>query len=118
MDDDLKPTLFDLPPIKRPEYEDGATLRQRWWAFHCANLHVYQHLRDMALDLKRQGYRKVGIALLWEQLRWRYFIQTRGDTFKLGNSYRAFYSRFLMVREPELAGFFDIRKQPSQEEST
>lgn len=118
---DLKPTLFDLPPITRPVYEKGATIRQRWWAFHTANLHIYRLLRDMALELKRKGFKKCGIGLLWEKLRWEYFIAVnQGDeveVYKFSNSHRAFYARFLMAREPELKDFFNVRPQPSQEDA-
>lgn len=115
---DLRPTLFELPPLVKPSYEKGQTIRQQWWAFHCANLHVYDLLKKMALELKAQGYQKCSISLLWERLRWESYIQTQGSgEYKLSNSHRAFYSRLLMAREPELKGFFRLAHQPSQEES-
>lgn len=113
----LKPTLFELPPLTKPVYEDGMSLREKWWAFHVANLHVYTLLRDMALELKAQGINKCGISLLWERLRWESYVQTQGQgEYKLSNNHRAFYARFLMAREPALAGFFAIKPQPSEEE--
>lgn len=115
--DILKPTLFDLPPLEKPQYEEGASLRERWWAFHIANLHVYNLLREMALDLKARGFKRIGISLLWERLRWESYIQTQGEgEYRFSNNHRAFYARFLMVREPELEGFFQIKKQPSEED--
>lgn len=106
-----------LPPLIRPQMPKGATLRQRFWLFHEANPHVYQALRAMALQLKRKGYRKMGIAPLYEKLRWDYAMQTDDptDIYKLGNSYRAFYSRLIMRTTPELEGFLTTRYQPSQE---
>jgi hypothetical protein len=112
----VKPTLFDLKAITTPDYEEGATIRERWWAFHSANLHVYDMLRDMALELKSRGIRHYGIAALYEALRYRYAVQTGGDSFKLNNSYRAYYSRFLMAREPLLVGFFETRRQTASEQ--
>lgn len=112
---ELQSTLFDLPPINKVEYAPEMTLRERWWAFHCQNLFVYDTLRAMALELRGQGFNQCGIALLWERLRWERYIATQGqDEYKLSNSYRAFYSRFLMVREPELIGFFRIKSQPTE----
>jgi hypothetical protein len=108
--------LLNLQPIVKPTYEPEMTLRQRWWSFHCQNLGVYDALRLLALDLKRRGFRKVGVALLFERLRWEYFLQTRGDAYKLNNSFRALYARFLMSREPELRNFFETRRQPSEDE--
>lgn len=115
MGNDLQPSLFNLEPLRHPEYEDGMTLREKWWAFHCANLHVYATLRAMAFELKERGFQKASIALLWERLRWESYIRTQGEgEYKLSNNHRAFYSRFLMAREPELQGFFMLKKQTSE----
>jgi hypothetical protein len=114
---EFQPTLFDVQPLVTPQYEEGMTQRQRWWEFHCRNPHVYNSLRSLALGLKSQGFKKCGIALLWEQLRWQSYIKTHGEgEYKLSNSYRAYYSRFLMAREPELREFFRVRPQPTEEQ--
>jgi hypothetical protein len=107
---------IDLRPLIKPKYSKGSTLKRRWWRFHKANPHVYDALRDMALHLKRRGFKKCGISLLWERLRWLSYIHTFGvDEYKLSNSHRAFYARYLMLREEELKDFFEIRHQPSEE---
>lgn len=93
------------------------SLRERWWTFHVANLHVYDALKSLALDLKRAGYNRCGIGLLWERLRWESYLQTQGQgPYKLSNSHRALYARFLMARELELVDFFEVRNQPSEED--
>lgn len=113
----LKPTLFDLKPLTKVEYLPEMTLRERWWAFHCANLAVYDALRLMALELKWAGYRRCGISLLWERLRWEWYLQTNGlEPYRLSNSYRSLYARFLMAREEELFGFFETRPLAADKE--
>lgn len=77
-------------------------------AFHEKNPHVYEELRKIARDLRRRGIRRVGIALLFERLRWISKIETDGDPFRLDNSHRAYYARLLMA-EPDLAGLFETR---------
>ncbi len=85
------------------------TLRQRSFAFHLANPSVYHALKDMAREVKRAGHEHYSIAGLFEVLRFRRAIETRRDPFLLNNDFRSFYSRELMLREPDLAGFFTTR---------
>lgn len=90
----------------------GLTLDQQFAEFHEQNPHVYEMLRRLALDAARHG-RKLGIAMLFEVLRWQYAMNTndQASEFKLNNNYRAFYARLLMEREPELADYFETRTQ-------
>lgn len=104
----------DLQPIRKPNYSGAGTLYERWLKFHESNPHIYESLKNMALNLRRRGFKKCGIALLWERLRWLSYVETFGiDEYKLSNSHRAFYARYLMENEPELENFFEIRHQPS-----
>lgn len=77
--------------------------------FHRENPHVYEALRTRALRAKRRGYRP-GIGCLFEVLRWSHGMTTAGDEFLLNNNYRSHYARLLMANEPELEGFFEVRK--------
>lgn len=83
-------------------------LEQRFQAFHAENPHVYAKLRELALQACASG-RKMGIAALFERLRWLSQVETAGDPYRLNNSYRAPYARLLMAREPSLRGFFTTR---------
>ena len=108
----LQPTLFEpLPPMVAPSYQKGDTIEQRFSAFHAANPAVYRELRSMALGIKRRGATRYGIAGLFEVLRYRWSLQTSGDSFKLNNDFRALYARLLMDNEPELADFFETRER-------
>lgn len=112
----MQPSLFEsftlpnIQPIKRITQDSGESLEERFNAFHAANPHVYAHLRTLALKLAREG-KKAGIATIYEVLRYEGIWQTTGDTYKLNNDWRAFYSRMLMENEPELDGYFETRKQ-------
>ena len=90
----------------------GLTLDQQFEQFHAANPHVYHQLRALALDAAHRGQR-LGIAMLFEVLRWQYAMNTndQASEFKLNNNYRAFYARLLMEREPELQDYFETRTQ-------
>lgn len=90
----------------------GLTLEQQFEQFHAANPHVYAALRRLALDAAGRG-RRLGIAMLFEVLRWHYAMHTAdaASEWKLNNNYRAFYARLLMDQEPELRNYFETRTQ-------
>lgn len=105
-----QPTLVEpLPPTVIPMVSREASLQERFEAFHQANPHVYEALKQLALNLKRRGMERCGIAGLFEVLRYRYTLQTSGDDYKLNNDYRSRYARLLMVQVPELRDFFETR---------
>jgi hypothetical protein len=87
----------------------GKSIADRFQLFTICNPHIYAMIRKIALDLKLTGHRRMGMKAIFERLRWLYAIQTKGDVFKLNNSFTSHYSRLLMEQEPELAGFFELR---------
>lgn len=103
-----------------------------FWKFHQKNPHVYAAARERALDLRRDGDReKYGVNAVFEGLRWHDDLETEGGIApdlgapEIGLEYRvklpshvtAYYSRLLMLKEPELGGFFNTRplRSPSAE---
>lgn len=99
-------SLFD----ELTEIDIGLTPQERFEKFHSENMHVYVELRKLALDLVDRGHEHIGIAMIWETLRYNYALRTKdASKFKLDNSLRAPYSRLLMANEPRLAGVFETR---------
>ena len=115
-----QPTLFEpapiLAPLVSPPDPRRGTLEERWARFHEANPHVYRALREQALSVKALGAKQWSINAAFERLRWLWLVQTKGDLYKLNNSFRACYARELMAREPRLAGFFATRESPHDPE--
>ena len=106
---------LDLFPLTQTSSKDK-TIAEAFDDFHCANPHVYRNLRFLALQAVRAGRRKLGIKLLFERLRWEYFVNTaHADDFSLNNNYTAYYARMLMDNEPELAGMFETRIMKSMD---
>ena len=89
----------------------GDTLAARWEQFHRNNPHVLRAIIAIALELKGKGFKRCGMKLIVERLRWLHALRTCGDDFKLNNSHSAFYAREAMRVEPRLAGFFQLREQ-------
>lgn len=79
-------------------------------AFHSANPQIYDALVRLARQAKAKGRRRAGIGMLWEVLRWEYFISTTGSQWKLNNNLRSRYARLIMRREHDLTNFFEIRE--------
>jgi hypothetical protein len=78
--------------------------------FHRNNPEVYVELVALARRWKERGFKKCGIGMLWEVLRWQRLMRDVHDgLFKLNNSYRSRYARLIMDTEPDLAGFFNVR---------
>ena len=101
------------PTVQPRRAEPGQSLEEQFSAFHEANPHVYNALRSLALDMRRRGNRRIGMKMLFEVLRWHYWMTTddRSSEFKLNNSYTAYYARELMANEPDLADAFEVRER-------
>lgn len=84
-------------------------LKRKFLKFHRNNPEVYFELKNLAFDMLESGLTKYSISGLFEVLRFNKHLKTRGSDFKLSNNHRAYYSRLLMKKEPELKGFFNTR---------
>lgn len=94
------------------DLHEPSVLEKQFIAFHRENPHVYDKLVELAFMLKERQHKKIGIAMLFEQLRWLHALETSDMSgFKMNNNYAAFYARMIMGRNPALEGFFEIRVQ-------
>ena len=94
--------LFDTDPIELAFKE-----------FHAKHPDVYYQLLRLAREWVAAGHRKLGIATLYEKLRWEWHVSglLDKDGYKLNNNYKALYARMLMENHPELEGVFEIRER-------
>ena len=104
---------FEFLPIVHPQ-DVGDTIEEQFRAFHEANPHVFQLLRALALDYQRSGHSHCGMKMLYEVLRYRSGLYTRGDPYRLNNNYTALYARLLMETTRELVGFFELRERRAE----
>ncbi|MEU4095513.1 hypothetical protein [Streptomyces sp. NPDC026673] len=103
------PGLDDIQLVQQPAVEPGQSIQERFEAFNDLNPWVLQQLEALAGDCVAKGFRRVGIGMLFELLRWRYGEATRGDVFRLNNNFRSRYVRLLIERRPEWAALFETR---------
>ena len=91
------------------------THSERFEQFHNAHPEVYTQLVRMSRQWVFAGNRKLGIATLFERLRWEWHMNglTDRDGFKLNNNYKAHYARKIMAENRDLDGLFNIREMRS-----
>lgn len=87
------------------------SIDSRFREFHAEHPGVYTELVSMARQIKTRGYQRIGIELIWSAFRWNRMMQLPPDEagFKLNDHYRSRYARLIMLREPDLAAFFQTR---------
>jgi len=102
---------FDLPEVK------DDSIPARFAKFHAGNPQVYDSLVALARQFRsRRPDAKLGIAMLYEVLRWNFYISTDSDEpYKLTNDFKAFYARMIMDQEDDLTGVFQIKKSVADE---
>lgn len=91
----------------------GDSIRSRFERFHDANPWVLTKLEEMTGELVARGRRRIGIAMLFEVIRWEHLRSTTGDPFRLNNSFRSRYVRLMIHRHPEWADVFETRETRS-----
>jgi len=101
---------LEVPPDGHVGPSPERLIREAFLRFHEENPQVYETLVEMSRRLLRAGQSKLSINMLFEVLRYRHALRTRGDEFKLNNNYRAEYARKLMRENEDLFGKFEIRK--------
>jgi hypothetical protein len=93
------------------DVESPLALAFRAWLESDDGRTVYAAVREKALALRARGFRHYGIRPLWEAVRYDRAIVVGPDHgFKLNDHHHSRLARVLMDREPELAGFFEVRE--------
>jgi hypothetical protein len=85
-------------------------LKAAFEEFHEANPSVYAEIVRLARLAVIHGQSRWSINALFELVRWNRMIDTARLDWKMDNNHRAYYAREIMRREPDLAGFFEVRK--------
>lgn len=94
------------------------TIEDRFNDFHQAHPEVFTQLVRLAREWMSVGHARLGIATLFEKLRWEWHVAGLADRdgYKLNNSYRALYARKIMAENPELDGLFETRSLATEKD--
>jgi hypothetical protein len=99
--------MFDIFTTDRIELE--------FKQFHADHPQVYMQLVSLARQWQMNGTEKLGIATLFEVLRWNSHLNPgKSGGYKLNNNYRALYARLIMEQEPLLKGIFELRERTTK----
>lgn len=94
-----EPTLFPV------------TIQERFERYHTKHPEVFNHLVRLAREVKSTGLKRCGISLLWERLRWFYWIECdASEKYRMNDNYRSRFVRLLIDKHPEFKGFFKLRR--------
>ena len=88
------------------------TIQARFQRFHLAHPEVYDGLLGLTRQAASVGRTRIGIAMLFEVMRWHWIIAglpDEAEVFKLNNNYKSRYARLIMRRNPDLDGMFETR---------
>lgn len=88
---------------------------RRFRDFHMRNPHVYRKLVQMARDTRGRGFDTYGVAALIEVCRWHTGPTDTTDDFKINSDYASRYARMIAIHEPDLRGFFEMRRLSTPE---
>lgn len=88
-------------------------IEQAFDEFHAKYPDVYAQLVRLARQWRNAGHAKLGIATLYERLRWEWHVggMQDNDGYKLNNNYKALYARKIMAENPDLNGLFNLRER-------
>lgn len=84
---------------------------EQWINYHRDNPQVYLLFRDLTRKEFRAG-KKFGARCFWEVIRWQLQppqIDQGADEFKMNDHHAPYYARLVMLRHPELEGYFERR---------
>lgn len=90
----------------------ASTIQEQFEDFHRANPWVYDRLVEMTRALVARGRAKVGMKMLFEVVRWEFWMRTADpySDFKLNNNYHSRYARLIMSNQPDLDGIYETRE--------
>jgi len=100
----------------RPHFDYNQTIQAHFEQFHRKHPEVLQHLLGLIKQAQQAGRKRIGIAQLFEVLRWERMIAglpDQGEAFKLNNNYRSRYARYIMDNYPSTRGMFVTRELKS-----
>lgn len=69
---------------------------------------------QLALQLWRDGRRHFSARAIIHRIRWYHHVEQRDESFKCNNNWTPSLARWLSIKHPHMAGFFELRKSPGE----
>lgn len=110
MPDPARPSFDDYLRSRQVDVREAErTIEERFWAYHRAHPECYAKLVAACRNVLAAGRTHWSIDGAFEVVRYFRYIRPDAEAYRLNNNYRALYARLIMQREPDLAGFFEVR---------
>jgi len=93
----------------------GKSIRDGFTKFNLENPHVYNAFENEAFKAINKGRKKISSDMILEYLRWQILLETNDNSFKINNSYSAYFARFFIEKYPAYKDLFNLRKLRSEE---
>lgn len=94
----------------------GATLAERFLAFHEARPDVYRAFRDHARRLRFMGHRHLSAQYICDYLSFESRTDGRPDSaWKINHDFGPFYARMLMAEDESFGRAFERRRSVADE---
>jgi L-rhamnose mutarotase len=92
-------------------FKQKTTTEEQFEAYHHRHPEVYEEFVRIARMVKAHGFKTYSAYACRERVRWHFqFERDAADDFKISNNLTPHYARLIMEQEPDLAGFFEIKR--------
>tara|TARA_R110001632_G_scaffold26828_2_gene72278 strand:+ start:1159 stop:1434 length:276 start_codon:yes stop_codon:yes gene_type:complete len=88
--------------------------KQKWWAWHKDNPHVWGLFERFTLEAIGAGLSNSSAWLIVNRIRWETTIETQGGEFKISNDFIAYYARLFHYHYPQYEGFFRTKRMKGE----
>ena len=85
-------------------------LQRDFEQFDQDNPRIYELLCKFIDQAIARGFRRLGMQMLYERVRWEVMIETTDTEFKLNNNHVAYYARKWLREHPQYPDFFATRR--------
>lgn len=105
------------PRPKQPEETSYQKRARKFTEFHRANPHIYQEIVAKCREAKAKGFNQWSIEAIINVIRWDSKVKTirDGSDFKISNNHKSFYAWMVMIKNPDLRGFFNVQRNYEME---
>jgi hypothetical protein len=90
-------------------------IAEKFKEFDLENPIVYTEIVKLVTAAHDSGVKRLGIATIFEVMRYNMAVRTTGDQYKLNNNFRAMYVRKLISEYPQFTDMFETRQRISVE---
>jgi hypothetical protein len=74
------------------------------------NPQVWETFKSLTFTMINKGFNNLSAELIYNQIRWLFYMERGNDGFKINNNYKPFYARKFMKLYPQYNGIFATRR--------